>query len=187
MKQTKLTTFVSNKFDGKATISRLLAHPRMKQYRFDSTSKTFTDDKQVKWGGSLKRLARKFYPNYDDSDNNKKRKSGSSKELGKKIHRHMQHRVNCRKGACTCDIKTRGFNKRAKAMIKMLDEQEDIELLKAEVPVVSEQGCFGTLLDLVGVRRKSGASVLISVKTGYDGRQSKIFPLEGKNLPHGFF
>ncbi len=123
MKQTKLTSFTKEKYEGRATIDRLLTHPRTKQYRFDPTTKSFTDGKR-RWGGSLKRLCRKFYPNYEESD--KKRCGGSSKELGKKVHRHLQHQVNCSKESCSCDKKTRGFNKRAKALLKTLEEQVQI-------------------------------------------------------------
>lgn len=166
MSQLKLTGFLVRKQS--SSLETLLSHPRNKDYAFDQVSKTFVHvKKKTRWGGSLKRLCRKFYPDYQAPE--RAFNGSSSKELGKKIHRHVQHRVNCKDKPCSCDVKTHRLNKRAAALLTMLDKQEDIELRRAEVPVVSERGQFGTLLDLVGVRRKSGATVLISIKTGYRG------------------
>ena len=172
MSQLKLTGFlVPKQLPTKcSSLETLMSHPRNKDYTFDPTTKTFVNRRtKTRWGGSLKRLCRKFYPGYVAPE--RAFNGSSSKELGKKIHRHVQHQVNCKNTPqrCSCDVKTCRLNARARALLTMLDKQEDIELVRAEVPVVSEQGQFGTLLDLVGVRRKSGATVLISIKTGYRG------------------
>ena len=133
--------------DAKEALSKFFVNDR--GYFFNEATHTFENRfTKTRWGGALKRLKSAFYPRYTAPE--RRRGESSSRTLGQLIHRHIEHYVNClggklpdpsvkkKRGApkpvCKCTKKTPSgrLNKYALAIVKKLQEEEGVELVRAE-------------------------------------------------------
>jgi len=104
----------------------------------------------------------------------RKTRLGSSVGLGARVHRQVEHWVNCqRDGTCTCaQQRVHGSPYRSIAAPHVL-AQRALEALRsrhlvpvrAEIPLLCESAMRGTKLDLL-CARDSDSLVLVSLKTG---------------------
>lgn len=105
-------------------------------------------------------------------------KSSSSIGAGLLVHRHLHHIVECKKGSCDCDVKTKGRNLSAEMVVRWLNS-------KGWKPCMSERGVYcedlmlATQFDLLCVTDDLQL-VLVSIKTGYPNiaQEEKRFRLQ---------
>lgn len=96
----------------------------------------------------------------------KKRRGGSSREIGTRVHRTLKHALTCVPSRrCDCPKGTRPKRKHryAEAILKKMRELE-LDCLGCEVPVVGRR--FATRLDAVCRRKSTGRLCVVSFKTG---------------------
>jgi hypothetical protein len=106
------------------------------------------------------------------------RGSSSSIATGLLVHRHLHHMVECTKGACKCDVKTKGRNVCAEMVVRWLKQ-------KGWIPFMSEQGVYcedlmrATQFDLLCVTSEMEL-ILVSLKTGYPNiaKEEKRFKMQ---------
>lgn len=166
-KQTTMESFVIKQFDDKT--DQLLNHPltlsiTCKKSLFIIQKGT----QQLKCGGLLNKLKKKFYSDYVTPA---RCWTLSNVDTGIRVHRQVYHLVHCKKyGYCKCEVKTNELhlNFMTTEAFRLMEEIE-FTPIDSEVCIFSKTGHFGTKLDVIGYRWKGTdkqISTIISLKTG---------------------
>lgn len=168
-------------------IDDLLSHPRHRQVTFDEARHCFVyrptpGAAPQTFPGLTEWMATVFYPAAHErmrADATKRRKGGAGGKVGgTRIHRQLQHWVQCRQqGRCSCG-QQRGksaekyrapkhWSPLAEQAMEAL-EKHQLRPVSAELPLVSPAGKRGTKVDLLcETTTAAKLPVLVSLKTGY--------------------
>lgn len=153
----------------KDAVTELLKHPKTSVIRQHERSKKFIYRGKV-YNGLMSTIKKKFLvPSLYEAmyKNNKQRKTASTLEIGKRVHRQIHHMVMC-KDTCDCETRTipSRLNKWTKAFFAWCESQKIVPVA-TEVPIVCEKRGFATRIDFMG-KQDGTLTVKISLKTGHD-------------------